>query len=299
MDVAIESCDHETFPALVSLLNREFIAGRNRRQSLSVRFPQLLCPENMPNLLVARCDGALCAALSLRVFRWLAGGRLWKGAMVGLVCTDPQYRGRGLGTTLMRCVHSRLRERAVDFGVLWTTIPDFYQREGWTSHDRGALGIAPGQRDAREECSLVPRPCREEDFAWLESVRARWQPQRVVRTFRDYCVIPPSCDRVHCFSCVSPREGEGYALVGERGDTGLVYELLGDPPALKSLWHAIRSRYCRVYVNERWESPTHAWLTAHGPIGWEPQSHTMWLGISADFQECDWSEWHIAYYDRI
>ncbi len=283
----------------MTLLDREFISSRQRRLSLAIRLPNVLAPDNLDNVLVARWGGKLCASVSLRIFAWQADDRQWRGAMAGLVCTDPDYRGRGLAAALLRAVPGLLRERSVDFGVLWTSIPAFYEPFGWQTNDRGLLGHGAGLSPRSTTAILPAQTMAAVDPDWLESVRAAWRVCRVRREARDYTVIPPSCDRVRCFAVKGPGADEGYALVGERPDIGLVYELVGAPSALPHLWQSIRFRYPRLYVNDCLDDPATEWLRREQELSWEPQRQAMWLGISRDFACSSWRRWHISFFDRV
>jgi predicted N-acetyltransferase YhbS len=296
MKATITPCDPHTFPQFVSMLDHEFLVSRARRGSMADRFPNVLSPQNAPNLLAASCDGRVCAGAAVRFFRWLDGDRPWNGAMVGMVCTRPEYRGQGLGKAVMEAVHGHLRDQKADFGILWTGIPAFYQRFGWKARDRGLFGEATATNHSDGGDGTAPRTCLPEDAAWLDEVRARCQTPRVLRTPADYGVTPPACDAVKCFRASSPPDGDGYALVGEQGDKAFVLEWMGTPHVLAGLWAAMWRRYGGLYVNDWTGSASAAWLTANGLVTWKPQHHAMWLAVS---QEIPCDHWHVPYYDRV
>ena len=94
------------------------------------------------------------------------GGRSCRVGSIHAVCTDPDHRGRGLGTALMREALAACRGR-YDTVVLTTLVPDFYAKLGFRGVREHAFSRAlppsrpaPGGRvltDAPDDVRLLRR----------------------------------------------------------------------------------------------------------------------------------------------
>ncbi len=297
MITTLTQCSPAELPALVSLVDDEFVHGRGRQASLGRRYPGLLSENNLDNLYLARSGSEPCGTVAVKRFRWLAGGGEWQGAMVGLVCTASNYRNQGVASQLLASITARLHETETDFAVLWTTIPEFYERLGWRLRDHGLFGEDGQQSGRSTQLGPVDDRLEVDRFAWLEDVRCRWLSQRVCREPIDYLSIPIPALTVRCFTV--PEIGEGYALVGDMNTTGYVYELVGDPATFGAIWSKLKCHYQTIYTNDRRGSPSERWLQRETSIKWQPQLHTMWLRLSRPMADVCIDDWHISYFDRI
>ena len=61
-------CRDDEYAALVAALDAEFITGRERCESLAVRFPHALNRAALAQLQVARIDGEIAACMVARQF---------------------------------------------------------------------------------------------------------------------------------------------------------------------------------------------------------------------------------------
>lgn len=299
MSVAIRDCQPAELSTIIDRLDQEFVFGKQRSLSLRKRFPNTISVENLQQVRVAVSEGELCGAHAIRMFNWLADEQTWRGAMIGMVWVDPRFRSQGIGRVLLDSATQFLREREVDFGVLWTGAHTFYERAGWFLDDRVFFGEAAKCRlplcgdavSCRELASIEP--------TWLERVRSRFQPRRVARTPLDYRAVPIPALQVLCFSARNWDDGEGFALVGEQDGNGYFYEMAAPSVLWEPLWSAIAGRFDRLVVNGHRDDPFSKWLANEGHTVWHPQNKCMWLCVSHRLENDSMASWHIPYFDWI
>jgi len=299
MKVEIRGCKATELTGLIEHLDHEFVRSKQRSLSLCKRFPNTLSLDNIEQIWVAVSGGVLCGSVSMRMFEWSAEEHSWRGAMVGMVWVDSKHRGRGIGSKLLSSVVELLHEREVDFGILWTGNPSFYERAGWVLHDRGLFGQA-GKSSASQRLDIVSCwPLASGDVGWLERLRANSLPVRVVRNARDYRAIPIPAVQVLCFSVQSHDDGEGFALVGEQDGIGYFYEMVAPPSLWATIWIAVTKRFGQLLVNGQAGAPFAQWLAENGLVVWQPQNKAMWLRISARMGSPFLNGWHVPYFDWI
>lgn len=307
MDTEIGICRPEELPALIAALDAQFVLGKGRTLSLSARYPAALGEGQADNVHVLRLEGHIAACVAARPFDWVSGAERWRGAMLGMVWTRPDLRGKGYSSQLLAAVATALRESGFDFAVLWTALEGFYEKLGWVRHDRGRLGLVqpPGHdpllphswgRAGTQGDALVPGADRVEK---IESLRARCLAQRIARAPIDYRTIPLPADEVHLHTAGAAEDPRGYILYGVRGETVYVYEMAGDTDTFAALWKGATADATRVYVNDAAGSVSFAWLSANAPIQWQPQRLAMWRPLSARAESAPYTAWHIRYFDRI
>ena len=294
----VEHCRLEELPKLLALLDDEFVFAKGRQVSLAERFPQVFCEANLDNIYIAHCKNSICSTAAVKRFEWIAQGRIWQGAMIGMIYTRLEYRGQGLASLVMRTVQSDLTNAGVDFAVLWTTIPSFYQRLGWFLDDEGIFGAVELPQSIKCNNPAVVCTLTDEIIRWIDVVHSRWVPERVVRSELDYRVVPLPAFSVDAFMVDETAELQGYALVGRSMQTGYVYEMVGHPDVFDRLWYAITNDYSKIYVNDRRDSSPTGWLDRKAGVIWRPQRLAMWLQLSLEAKNTEVGQWYIPYLDR-
>lgn len=292
--VLIRRCLPAELPALIALLDEEFIFSKGRRLSLARRFPALLRPGNCPDILLACRGAAIAACVVVKRFDWIAPESRWRGAMIGMVYTHPAERGRGLASQLLRAAEQALRADGTAFAVLWTARPSFYQRLGWTASDCGVFGTwsgAGGATTGSTTTSCAPAPA-----GMVDALRLRSAEPHALREPECYLTLPPPAERLQLLA--SP-DGEAYAIYGIRADDAYVYEFGGAPAAYPALWRDIATAHATVYINERRGSAAHQWLLRQSGIHWRDQALAMWLALAEPACARHFSDWYLPYLDRI
>lgn len=298
MEVSVQPCPSAQLPLVIAAVDQEFIFSKGRAISLGRRFPNVLSENNLEHILIAEYDGALCGATVIKVFDYACRQRTWRGAMVGMVWVDPRCRGLGVGRELMAEAERALHAEGLDFGVLWTGIPAFYERNGWFTGDISVFSevksLDPTENLSGVNCGNLAVG----DWQRLEVARSSLAPPRVLRNPRDYQVIPVPAASVQCFSA-SAAGSEGYALVGEADGTGYLYEIVAPPSLWDPLWTAIGGRFRRLFVNGKAGDLLAEWMAKEKKVLWERQGKTMWLPLSRDAVRAPLATWYIPYFDRI
>lgn len=80
-------------------------------------------------------DGRIVSACRLLIYRVRVGRAEINQGDLGMVCTDPDFQGRGLASELMRDMIEHMRERGCQFGRLGGLVR-FYSRFGWVPFPR-------------------------------------------------------------------------------------------------------------------------------------------------------------------
>ena len=303
MRVNIRPCQSDELERLIPLLDEEFIISRGRIISLQLRFPTVFCQNNLHNIFVCIDGKEIASALAMRQFDWRDGDKVYRGTMIGTVYTHPLRRGQGWASKLLAATATQLRERNVDFAVLWTVRPSFYARLGWMATDCSVLGESVlGEIESSElmpeSLCDVTRLSVEASASQLEKIRQRWLNTRTLRQPEDYCQLPLPAKGVE----VLWQEHQGktaYALLGSNGETGFLYELVGDASCFQALWRETCRSHQHLFINERIDSLSCHWLAKHTDINWENKNLAMWLPLSKRVNIANLEHWHIPYFDRI
>jgi predicted N-acetyltransferase YhbS len=293
----IKRCTQEDLDALIGLLDAEFVFSRGRKISLKSRLPNVFASENLNNIHIIESGGNFYSSVCIRPFNWITTSEVYKGAMIGLVYTHPDVRGKGLATMLMKEIQLDLKNSGMDFGVLWTKIPEFYQQLGWAKKDHGIFGEAEVNVNFNDLKTISARPIQPQDISWMEILRRRWFPHRVGRDVHDYASLPLSAETLEIILQDSGNKDERfYVLSGRTGDSGYIYEVVGKPTSYPVIWHSICNSYRKVYINDSQGSLFENWLNRQVNITWNPQMQAMWYSLHDNIP---FDDWYIPYFDRI
>ncbi len=143
-NLTLGTCSLAEWPTLLAALDATFITTRGRHGSLAARYPSALGATHLEQLHVGKLQGDILTCCAVRPFDWLVAGQHFRGAMVGMVYTQPAARGQGHAGALLSALVAQLAQQGYDFAVLWSGLEGFYQRLGWMPNDPGVLGsLAP------------------------------------------------------------------------------------------------------------------------------------------------------------
>lgn len=285
----IRPCKPAELPALVELLDEEFIVSRGRSISLARRFPAVLHAGNCSNILLACRGDEIVAGIVIKRFDWITPERSWRGAMIGMVYTRPAERGKGLATQLLRAAEQGLRADDTAFAALWTAQPGFYRQLGWTCSDRGIFGTYASTAGGAGGCDSV-------DAGAVDALRLRGAGAYTPRDRANYRTLPLPAEQLQLRA--SPG-GAAYAIYGVQADRAYVYEIGGEPSDYPALWQDICAAGRTVYVNERRGSAAHEWLASIPGISWRDQALAMWLPLTEPECGRQFAYWYIPFLDRI
>lgn len=296
MSPVIDYCRPDELESLLNLIDTEFVFAKKRSRSLVERFPAVYSPHNFGNIYVARCDGVLAASVTIKKCIWHAAGRNWRAAMVGMVYTCPDYRKRGLGSAIMQHMQQDLASSGMDFAVLWTGIPEFYERLGWFANDCGVFGeFLPGVVNS-SVVFIEPRRLSENWAECIDAFRRKKQIEFMERVPLDYAAVPLPAETVDVLLSDKP---EGYAIVGRTATACYLYEAHGDPDFWDRLWQSLCHAYPKLYINQQTGSPFQKWLFEKRLVVWQEQNLAMWLPLTEPAYRVGIEKWYIPYFDRI
>jgi len=300
MDPDIRPATLLEIPAIVADMDQQFVFGKGRSISLAQRYPGVYESRNVGNIFVAEAEGGIVAALTCKLFDFQQHGEIRQGAMVGGVYTLAACRGQGIASALLVETVELLRQRGLDFAVLWTDQPTFYARSGWMVSDQGMLGQTNALGLPIHPAACVVRQAADAaDVQFLQQLRQRWLSEDVVR--RDattYRSLPLPALSVTLLTCGSTVDGAAYALLGRNGATSILYEMVGNPAAYGDLWAQI-SREPQLYINEVHGSPAQQWLSTHANIQWQDKPLAMWMPLSENMPANASDYGYVPYFDRI
>lgn len=224
-------------PALLAWLNRGL--RKNRKRRLEAEFPSALFSRDpasdLQKHVVVRCGGRLASHVLVHTIPVEALGLQIELGMIGMVYTDPDFRGRGAASLALDQALAQLKERGIPLAILWSDLDAFYNRLGF---DRAGvenfylLSSAQCQLASRSDCDRVTvRPVAETDWQDLEHLYAG-KPSRHLRPAGELARLAAAPD---CETLVAIQGGvlTAYASMG-RGDdlTGVVHEWAGDGDGL-------------------------------------------------------------------
>ena len=244
---------------------------------------------NCPNILLACRGDYVAGAIVIKRFDWITVERSWRGAMIGMVYTRPEERGRGLASQLLRAAEQRLRGDGAAFAVLWTAQPAFYARLGWKSADCGVYGTCVSAGGAAAGCAAA-------DASSVDAMRLRNATIYTPRGHAGYATLPPPSEQLHLLA--SPN-GAAYAAYGTQADRAYVYEFGGEPAEYAALWQDISAMPGTIYINEHRGSTAEPWLATIPGIVWRDKALAMWLPLAEPPGERDFARWYIPFLDRI
>ncbi len=267
---------------------------------MTQRFPAVYCVENAANLFLIEERGTILSCLASKRFTLLHNGNCWRGAMIGAVYTNPLRRGEGLASRLLEQAVETLRKCGMDFAVLWTQQPAFYARLGWTSADSSVLGEFKNDTGFAEPADEITRtPAPAIDCGYIERIRRRWCGCLTPRRLEDYRQLPLPAMTVDMLAWGTGVDQSAYALVGNDGETNILYELVGHPDGFRALWAEARRGCRRMLANDASDSVSYRWLAQNTGLVWSRKPLAMWLSLSAKVDMARFAHWHIPYFDRI
>lgn len=291
-------CGREELPALVSVLDAQFIAARGRSISLAVRYPHLFVPDQLAHVHTLREGQAMLACAIARPFTWLVAERAWRAVMIGMVYTAPAVRGQGHASRLLADLLESLRSADFDLAVLWSGIEGFYERIGWRRADPGVVGRVTRAPVAYVDAPLAitppHTPLPAEALAGADAIRNLSGSPLVARSARAWQALPLPVTQCHLTT-----NGHAYALTGQRGAHTYLYEMIGRTTDFRDLWQHCAERTSSISINAQLHSASYRWLSSHTAVTWQPQRLTFWYPLSAPSQRLALNACYIPYFDRI
>lgn len=290
----IGSPDQDDLGGFIRLIDDAFVSGKGRQISLQVRFPDLFAPANRENLLVCKNGTEILGGLAMGDLRWRDGDEIFHGVMIGAVCIHPDHRGAGLGSRLLDRAAARIGAKRADFAVLWATRQSFYARLGWQCADSAAVAEIVPDHQAAWPAARVEVASPADWAETLDLQRLAHLGAAPLRSPDIYRRLPLPSESVWLY-----RTPTAYALAGQTGTTGYVYEMIGDPAQYDALWQALAAGKQRVIVNTHLDSPTCRWLADRIGTAAARTDQAMWLPAAHRLDVARCGQWQVPYLDRI
>lgn len=223
--------------ALLAWLNHGL--RNTREQRLEAEFPTALFSRNLAHDLdkhiLVRSNGRFASHALVHTIPVEAVGQRIELGMIGMVYTDPAFRGRGAARIAIEQAIEQMRERGTALAILWSDLDSFYQRLGFDRAGVENFYLLDSERCRSARATgldaMDVRRATPTDWQSLERLYAA-KPSRHLRAAGDLERLAAAPD---CETLVAVRAGVpiAYAAMG-RGDdlTGVVHDWAGDPAGL-------------------------------------------------------------------
>lgn len=230
---------------------------RGNAGRLEAEFPTTLSSGDMTavlaNHIVIRCDGQFASHAMARTIPVTARGIEIKLGMIGMVYTDPAFRGQGAATLALEGAIARLKDCGANLAILWSDLDAFYGRSGF--HRGGIENVYLLNEDlcrrarSRDLANLQVRRAVASDWPHLETLYAS-KSSRHLRSPGELAQLAgaPECDtRV----ALADGRAVAYASMG-RGDdlTGVVHEWAGAPEGVIEILNTFATKQSEFMLLE-------------------------------------------------
>jgi GNAT superfamily N-acetyltransferase len=171
-------------------------------------------------------DGEVRSTCVILPRELISAGVSLRVGLIGSVSTHPDYRGRGLASTVLEAAEEALRAQGCVLGLLWADAAGFYQQRGWREFSTEVDFALPAEILPLLPTATGVRRMRADDANALHALYAR-HDEHCVRTAAENAALlsMPGME-------VFVREHEGkpvaYTCCGRGGDLqGVVHEWAG------------------------------------------------------------------------
>ncbi len=200
----------EELADLINLINYVFRTSSGKMPDMQICFPLFLSEKNLEHLLIMADNGQPVSHTGLWLNDFQYFSQTMKVGYLGSVCTEPNYRGMGLATTLMEAVLNHLEENGVDL-LLVSGGRGLYQQAGCLKEGSVNWYSIPKQApDCRFDITINP-PVALMNELWIK------EPLHSKRSLSNFEALVEAAALARCID----RESKVY-LAGTM-DTPLAY----------------------------------------------------------------------------
>jgi predicted acetyltransferase len=136
----------EELDQVIGLINSVFRTGAGMDPTMGEEFPLLLSQYNMDNMRIMLDNEMPVASVNYYPNTILVEGSAINVASIGAVCTHPDYRGKGLSTTLLEDVENKAGNEGVDLLLVSGSLNIYIKRGCVKVCDYYKSTIAPSER---------------------------------------------------------------------------------------------------------------------------------------------------------
>ncbi|MEQ8765134.1 MAG: GNAT family N-acetyltransferase [Planctomycetota bacterium] len=232
MTLEIRPALPEELEALCAFLEEDF--DETTPWGVREEYPLVFDETNRNNLFVAVENGLILSHVGVKPVQFRGPSLKLRLGLVGSVRTSPRHRGRGLARLVMQAAERRLFELGCELGMLWTSIPSFYEQFGWVI--AGSEFSLEVPKSAVAQVAPVGAVRRLTPERWRDVIAMHErEPLRVLRDPKDYEAlfsIPGTETWV-----LDTAEGPiAYGVMGKGRDfSGCLHEWCGSAASVVSL----------------------------------------------------------------
>lgn len=202
--------------------------------AMQKEYPLVLGKKNMENMRVIVGGGEVISHAAIYFSTLRSGNLAFKVGGISSVATHSAYRGRGLGSKVMRDCIGIMRDRACHLSILWTQRQSFYRNLGYESAGSSCLfkPTALHLSNASSDCRIVPyAPARLPDIIEIHN-RESFRTERTAKEYETYLALP----KTRTLLAMRGGKVSAYAVMGKGEDLrGCMHDWGGDPRDLLRL----------------------------------------------------------------
>lgn len=210
----------EEYESTIALLNAVLRPadrlGPSGPHAIQKEYPLALGRRNQHNMRVIVRDGEVVSHAAIYFSTLLSGNLSFKVGGINSVATHPEYRGRGLGSKVMRDCIKVMEDASTHLSILWTERHEFYRRLGYETAGSSRLFrlTAADMDDVPRDCDVVPySPRRLPDVIRIHR-RESLRTERTAKEYEAYLGLP----KTRVLLAARGRDVTAYAVMGKGED---------------------------------------------------------------------------------
>jgi len=227
----IENPTPSSIKTIIHHLNNEFIYSKNKNIGLEFRFKELFSKKNFHNLYLIMEGNDVASFVAVNPLLIDINSQFINAFAVGCVYTQQQFRGKRISSFLLKKVIDKYLNEGYEIGLLWTTIPEYYQKIGWVLYDNG-LFVSCSKLKKSIHVHRKFRIVEDFDYGRLDSFRITKLKNRVIRSnnvINSYKVNPsPSENRLFLIQEDNNEQLSGYIIFGLKNKNVYIYEIISE-----------------------------------------------------------------------
>jgi len=250
LQIKLSRCAPNGFEEVRQLLDEEFIHARDRTISLAERYPGVYSRENARNIFMLSNRAGVASVAVAKPFAWQGREGVRRGAMIGGVCTAPEFRGRGYATALLAHLAEELALDGIEWAILWSAAPGLYERSGWSAGPEELFGELRSLAPVEYAGTVTRSGPAAVHAANIEEERQRHGAGGMIRDALSYRRLPLPTTTTFCVSAADGKR-QSLALAGEHENQAIVYEMYGDTVASRAILADLLVNYSHVWIHGR------------------------------------------------